>query len=156
MFQILDGRKEFFQWDLNQKVIVSEKVDRVHFAINGRIEATEVKEIEGQNVADVPNIVLQSAGQLIVYAYIIGEGDEETITKVQECFWIKGRPKPPDYVYTETEVLSYETIRKELADIEKRLKKVEENDCCKKFSLNIFAYKPKVAKLPKAFDFTKI
>ena len=36
------------------------------------------------------------------------------------------------------------------------LKKVEENDCCKKFSLNIFAYKPKVAKLPKAFDFTKI
>lgn len=127
MFTIFDERKDFFQWDLNQKVIVSEKVDRVHFAINGRIEATEVKEIEGQNVADVPNIILQSAGQLIVYAYVIGEDDEETITKIQECFWIKGRPKPPDYVYTETEILSYETIRKEVDELEKRVKYIEEN-----------------------------
>lgn len=126
MFKIYDGRKNFFQWDLNQKVIVAEKVDRVHFEIGGKIEATEVKEEDGTFVADVPNIILQIAGKLLVYAYIMGEGDEESITKVKDCFSINGRAKPPDYVYTETEVLSYETIRKELADIEKRLKKVEE------------------------------
>ena len=127
MFTILDGRKDFFQWDLNQKLIVAEKVDRVHFEIGGKIEATEVKEENGVFVADVPNVILQIAGKLLVYAYIIGEGEEESITKIKECFGIKGRAKPPDYVYTETEVLSYEAIRKELADIEKRLKNVEEN-----------------------------
>lgn len=127
MFEIFDGRKDFFQWDLNQKIIVAEKFDRLHFAIGGKIEATEVKEIDGQFVAEVPNIILQIAGHLIVYAYVIGKDDEETITKIQECFWIKGRPKPPDYVYTETEVLSYETIRKDVDELEKRVKYIEEN-----------------------------
>ena len=100
MFTIFDGRKDFFQWDLNQKVIVAEKVDRVHFEISGKIEATEVKEEDGIFVAAVPNIILQIAGKLLVYAYIMGEGDEESITKVKDCFSINGRAKPPDYVYS--------------------------------------------------------
>lgn len=127
MFEIFDGRKDFFQWDLNQKIIISEKVDRVHFVISGKIEATEVKTEDEQFVADVPNIMLQSSGCLNVYAYVMGEDDEESYTKIEEYFVIKGRPKPPDYVYTETEVLNYETVRKEIEDIEKRLKDVEEN-----------------------------
>ena len=36
------------------------------------------------------------------------------------------------------------------------MKKVDENHVCKKFSFDIFAYKPRVQKKPKAFDFTKI
>ncbi len=36
------------------------------------------------------------------------------------------------------------------------LKKVEESDSCKNFTFNIFAYKPKVSKTQKVFDFTKI
>lgn len=36
------------------------------------------------------------------------------------------------------------------------LKKKELDDVCKNFSFNIFAYKPKTAKMPKVFDFTKI
>lgn len=36
------------------------------------------------------------------------------------------------------------------------LKKIQETDLCKNFSFNIFAYKPKKAKTPKVFDFTKI
>ena len=32
----------------------------------------------------------------------------------------------------------------------------EKTDLCKNFSFNIFAYKPKKAKTPKVFDFTKI
>ncbi len=124
MFTILDGRKDFFQWDLNQKIVVSEKVNRVHFAIGGKIEATEVKQENEQYVAAVPNIILQNAGYLSVYAYVADENG--SFTKEESCFLIKGRPKPPDYVYTETEVLNYEAIRKEIEQIEKRLKKVEE------------------------------
>lgn len=36
------------------------------------------------------------------------------------------------------------------------MKKKDCSDVCKNFSFDIFAYKPKTAKLPKAFDFTKI
>ena len=36
------------------------------------------------------------------------------------------------------------------------LKKKNNDDCCKNFSFNIFAYKPKKANAPKHFDFTKI
>lgn len=36
------------------------------------------------------------------------------------------------------------------------LKKKEESDICRNFSFNIFAYKPKTAKIKKVFDFTKI
>ncbi|PWM67223.1 MAG: hypothetical protein DBX61_06010 [Clostridiales bacterium] len=36
------------------------------------------------------------------------------------------------------------------------LKKIDENDLCKKFSFDIFAYKPKPPALLKAFDFSKI
>ncbi len=37
-----------------------------------------------------------------------------------------------------------------------RLRKVDEFAVCRRFSFNIFAYKPLVPTLPKAFDFTKI
>lgn len=37
-----------------------------------------------------------------------------------------------------------------------RLRKVDEFGVCRHFSFNIFAYKPLVPTLPKAFDFTKI
>jgi len=36
------------------------------------------------------------------------------------------------------------------------LKKKEPTDVCKNFCFNIFAYTPKKANMPKAFDFTKI
>ena len=36
------------------------------------------------------------------------------------------------------------------------LKKKDYSDVCKKFSFNLLAYTPKKAKMPKAFDFTKI
>lgn len=36
------------------------------------------------------------------------------------------------------------------------LKRTDCTDVCRHFSFDIFSYKPKTAKMPKAFDFTKI
>ena len=43
-----------------------------------------------------------------------------------------------------------------LCQYKNRLKKIDENDVCRRFSFNIFSYKPQIPPLPKAFDFTKI
>lgn len=124
MFQILDGRKNFFQWDLNQKITIDAECTSAHFVINGKIEATEVKEENGKFVAEVPNKLLQYAGKLVVFAFVALENGG--FTKKENCFVINARPKPPEYVYTETEVLGYEALKKEILELEERIKKVEE------------------------------
>lgn len=43
-----------------------------------------------------------------------------------------------------------------LCKYKNRLKIVDENDVCKKFSFNIFSYKPAAKRMPKVFDFTKV
>ena len=62
MFKIYDGRDHFFQWDLNQKLIISDdSVTEVHFS-NRTTECAlvvEVYEYNGYRVADAPNILLQ-------------------------------------------------------------------------------------------------
>ena len=124
MFQILDERKNFFQWDLNQKITIDAECTSAHFVINGKIEATEVKEENGKFVAEVPNKLLQYAGKLIVFAFVALENGG--FTKAESCFVINARPKPPEYVYTETEVLGYEALKKEILELEERIEKVEE------------------------------
>lgn len=49
-----------------------------------------------------------------------------------------------------------EATGESLCKYKNTLKKIEENDVCRQFSFNIFAYKPKIPVLPKVFDFTKI
>ncbi len=124
MFTIFDGRKEFFQWDLAQKVVINEECTNVHFVINGKIEATAVKQENGKFVAEVPNKLLQYAGKLVVFAFVALENGG--FTKKESCFEVKARPKPPEYAYTETEVLGYEALKKEILELEERIKKVEE------------------------------
>lgn len=43
-----------------------------------------------------------------------------------------------------------------LCKYKKSLKKTDDGECCRNFSFNIFAYKPKAGKVKKVFDFTKI
>ena len=63
MFSIFDGRASFWQWDLNQRLIVSDdSCCEVHFD-NGTTEhalVCEVKEKDGYRISEVPNILLQS------------------------------------------------------------------------------------------------
>lgn len=115
MFKIFNEREHFFQWDVNQKLIVEDKtITEVHFC-NKTDDCSlvcEVYEEDGLKLTDVPNILLQNNWDIRVYAY------QENHTKVEERFKVKTRSKPADYVYTETEIKSYETLEKRVDALE--------------------------------------
>ncbi len=116
MFTIFGGRSAFFQWDLNQKIIVGLPCQQVHFCINGKTLSTEVRSENEQNIANVPNELLQYSGRLKIFAYVIDNSQQYTFI---ECYRdIICRPKPPDYVYTPTEVLDYNTLREKIGDLD--------------------------------------
>ena len=102
MFQIENGREHFFQWDANQRLIISDaSISEVHF-YNGTEDnalVCEVYEENNRRVVNVPNILLQDSWVIHAYAYL------NDYTKVEERFKVIERAKPANYVYTETEVL---------------------------------------------------
>ena len=107
MFQIENGRERFWQWDANQRLIVSDaSISEVHF-YNGtedRALVCEVYEENNRRVVNVPNILLQDSWVIHAYAYL------NDYTKVEERFKVVARAKPANYIYTETEVLNYNTL----------------------------------------------
>lgn len=99
-----NGWRYFYQWELNQQIIVECDCTQVHYDNGTRSEAVccEVKEIEGQRVADVPNDLLQTAADLHVYAWDSAKG----CVTAHQVFSVEARAKPADYLYTPTEVAS--------------------------------------------------
>ena len=115
MFKILDGRQAFYQWDIDQRVVVEDRsVTQVHYCnrTDDCALICECYELDGKWVADVPNILLQDNWRIRVYAF------DGCATKHEQRFDVIARSKPDTYVYTETEVLSYETISKRMDAIE--------------------------------------
>ena len=118
MFAIYDGRKEFYQWDLNRKLIVDdETIEQVHFS-NKTTDSSLVCLVykqDGKNVVDVPNILLQETWRINVYGY------DKDYTKYSEIFNIVPRTKPDNYVYTETEVLNYNTLLDKINKVDQNI-----------------------------------
>lgn len=101
---ILDGRRSFYQWDLDRKLQVEDAaVEQVHFAAGaGKALVCPVYEKDGRRLADVPNILLQAQGNLRLFA-VAGN------RTLYSCIIpIHPREKPDDYIYTETEVWTVE------------------------------------------------
>lgn len=113
MFAIANGRKALWQWDLNQQLTVAGDCTEVHYLDRGAPSTLTVAVKDGK--ADIPNILLQKAGRLVVYAYIIDAQDHHT--KVCETFGIAPRPKPTEYVYTETEVKTWSDLQSQIGDL---------------------------------------
>ena len=119
MFKILDGRDELFQWDINRQIIVSDaSIDAVHFCNRTDVSAlvVEVKEKNGLRVADIPNILLQESWDINVYGYCDGY-----YTKQAARIKVNPRTKPESYVYTETEVLNYNTVMEKIDRVENNI-----------------------------------
>ena len=113
MFKLQDGREHLWQWDSNRKVIVNDpNIKQVHFSnyVDPVAYVVEVK----NGLADIPNILLQDIFNIVCYGYI------DEYTKVEQTFTVTPRNKPTDYVYTETEIRSYEYLEKKLDEIEKQ------------------------------------
>lgn len=113
MFAIANGRKALWQWDLNQQLTVAGSCTEVHYLDKGSPSTLTVAVKDGK--ADIPNVLLQRPGRLIVYAYIIDAQDHHT--KVCETFGIAPRPKPAEYVYTETEVETWNDLQSQIGDL---------------------------------------
>ena len=124
MFRIIDNRESFWQWDLDQKLIVEDSsIDEVHFC-NGTQDCALVCKTytEGElTVVNVPNILLQTSLDIRVYAYTGNHTINEKIFKV-----IK-RNKPADYIYTETELFEYETVLAEVREYRKQVEQYNAN-----------------------------
>jgi hypothetical protein len=118
MFKIYDGREQFYQWDIDRKLIVEDAaVSQVHFC-NRTDDCSlvcETYEEDGATVVNVPNILLQSDWRIRAYAY---DGKH---TLHEKCFDVIARTKPADYVYTETEILNFETLLSMIADIDENM-----------------------------------
>lgn len=113
MFAIANDRKSLWQWDLNQQLTIDGDCTEVHYLDRGTPSTLTVEVKDGK--ADIPNILLQKAGRLVVYAYIIDAQDHHT--KVCETFGIAPRPKPAEYVYTETEVKTWSDLQSQIGDL---------------------------------------
>ena len=112
-----------YQWELGRKVQIfplpNMTVDEVHFSNHGDPEALVVKpkEEDGMIIAEIPNILLQSGTALIVYSVNVAEGFTDNL---RSCtFNVRKRAKPSDYVYTEVEILNYETLKHRMDEFEK-------------------------------------
>lgn len=111
MIYIQNGRDRFYQWDLNQHLVVeNESIKQLHFTNALITEALITEVIDG--VAAVPNILLQTDWDIVVYG-TCGECVRDTAK-----FKVEPRIKPSDYVYTETETLNYEALEKRVAALE--------------------------------------
>ena len=105
MFSIYDGRNEFYQWDLDRKLIVNDKtIKQVHFC-NRTDSCSLIRypyEVNGVYLVDVPNVILQSDFRINVYGY------DANYTKHSDKFDVVRRSKPENYVYTDEEVKCFE------------------------------------------------
>lgn len=117
MFKILDGRTEFYQWDLNRKIVVDDAaIKEIHFCnrTGSCSLVRDVYEVNGLYVADVPNILLQDNWDIKVYAF------DAAYTKHSTTYNVVPRTKPESYVYTEVEQLRWEQL-------DERINQIEEN-----------------------------
>lgn len=119
--RILDGRNKLYQWDIGDFITDDEwqEGDKIHFDNGMSLIAPVVNAIskDGTVVAEVPNDMLQKDRDIRVYRYIVDGDSERTVD--EQIFEVKQRPKPADYVYTPTEIWSYELLEKRIEALEK-------------------------------------
>ena len=98
---------ELFQWDLNKQIPCS--FPEAHFACVGSEDALIVKANGGN--ASVPNILLQEGKDIMVW--MMEDGAVADSGRIR----IITRAKPADYIYTETEVITFESLVAKVEDV---------------------------------------
>lgn len=111
------------QWDSNQRIRISgidvEHVTNVHFCHTNSTDALVVipEKSDIEIIVNVPNILLQVPKPIVVHIFqdsdIFGQR-----TIASKRINVAPRAKPCDYIYTETEVLSYRELDKRLTALE--------------------------------------
>lgn len=119
--RLLDERTYAFQWDSNIYVVLPKANvgDEVHFAHrkDKRSLVVIAKEIGAIVVAMVPNLLLQKAGFIQIYHFITDEKGNRTVNR--EELKVLEKEKPDDYLYEESQVLSWGYLDKRITALEK-------------------------------------
>lgn len=101
----MEMKKEYFQWDVNQYIPIKDKY--CDFVVNG-----EVWRLEAENEkVRIPDECFQTHGFKI--AYICYEDG----TKFAFGFYVKERPAPPEYAYTESEKITFQLLVDEVNEL---------------------------------------
>ena len=116
----LRTQERFYQWDTGRFLTLEgeEVCTQVHFCYTGDENALvcPVREDRGKRVVEVPNILLQQPKQITAYLMAVNEAGE--YTRWENTFPVLPRPKPEDYVYTQTEILNFTRLDKRLENLE--------------------------------------
>ena len=111
---VKNKQKRLYQWNTGRKIrieCVNEiEIHEIWFSNVGMQNALVVAPYEenGMTVAEIPNILLQESKRITAFAVSNTENGQETICG--ESFSVTAQAKPDDYVYTETEILSYKAL----------------------------------------------
>ena len=117
--RLSDGRSVLYQWEIGRavKLYGFSACDKVFFASADTEEAYTVttKAIDGGFQALIPNVLLQSDKKIKVYC----NGIDETGQYVQldTVIPVIARQKPGDYVYEEDDIMTFESVLKEVSEI---------------------------------------
>lgn len=121
-FKIKDGRGCLYQWDTGVFVECDEslgELEQVHFATGQDENAIVVethRDDDGKLCAAIPNELLQRGVAITAYAYV--PTDDGGFTKKAQRLAVIERPKPDDYVYTETEAMTWKSLDERLTEVE--------------------------------------
>ena len=114
MLTLNDGRSELWQWDTGRTLTVDTDCSQVHFSnkVFGRSIDVDVS----YGVAIIPDILLQTDKDLIVWAFV-GTA-ENGYTKISKTFKVNRRNKPADYVFTPPDQTTLEQIQEKIDYLE--------------------------------------
>lgn len=125
MFTLKKDIPQLYQWDSNVKLIVEDdRINQVQFSQRFSRTAVCVKVENGE--CFIPNELLQSYYDIFAYACIVDNDGQ--VCEFSEMFTVFARPKPDNYIYTPTEIITFKRIEEELNKKFEALAKEIEND----------------------------
>ena len=108
MIKLADGRGSLFQWDTGRQVECD--AEQVHFSNHHYGTSIDVDVQNGK--AAIPNQLLTSATPLKAWAWVKDSNGE--YTKEEQIFIVAKRNKPSDYVYTPTEIKTWQDLQNQI------------------------------------------
>lgn len=111
MIKLADGRGHLYQWDTGRQVECD--AEQVHFSNHHYGTSIDADVKDGK--AMIPNQLLTSAIPLKAWAWVKDNSGE--YTKEEQMFLVAKRNKPSDYVYTPTEIKTWQDLQNQIGDL---------------------------------------
>lgn len=108
IIELSNGLSHLYQWDTGQKVKIPGDVPTVHFKWGS--DAVSFDAVDGW--VEIPPELTQKAGYILLWTY----REDHTLDAAR--IPVERRPKPSDYVYTPTEVKTWEQLDERIAALE--------------------------------------